>query len=69
MIDWIRVKDRLPEKSGEYLICANRYVCAVEFSTRHKKFNAFDILDDANKVFSGVTHWAYINLPKEEEDE
>ena len=69
MIDWIRVKDRLPEKSGKYLICANQYVTAVDFSERHKKFNAFDILDSSNEAFSDVTHWAYINLPKEEEDE
>lgn len=66
MIDWINVKDRLPEKSGKYLICANLYVYAVEFSTRHKKFNAFDILDSTDKAFSDVTHWAYINLPEGE---
>ena len=69
MISWINVKDRLPEKSGRYLICANRYVYAVEFSAQHKKFNAFDILDNADNAFSDVTHWAYINLPKEEGDE
>ena len=69
MISWINVKDRLPEKSGKYLICANQYVIAVEFSTRHKKFNAFDIFDNADNAFSGVTHWAYINLPKQERDE
>ena len=69
MIDWISVKERLPENSGKYLICANQYVHAVEFSTRHKKFNAFDILDNADNAFSGVTHWAYINLPEGEDNE
>ncbi len=69
MINWINVKDRLPEKSGKYLICANQYVTAVDFSERHKKFNAFDIFDNADKAFSGVTHWAYINLPEGEDNE
>lgn len=66
MIDWISVKERLPEKSDRYLICANKYMAVSDFSVRHKKFNAFDFFDDTDKAFTDVTHWAYLNLPEGE---
>lgn len=66
MIDWINVKDRLPEKSGEYLIYANKYTGVVNFSKRHMKFNAFDNLENSKCAFLDVTHWAYIDLPEGE---
>ena len=41
--DWISVKDRLPEESGDYLALqnsVNQYV--LHFSSRHQAFNCYD---------------------------
>lgn len=61
--EWISVEDRLPEKSGHYLIFADiDYMNVVLYSARHKAFNAWDGFDDARNSID-VTHWMPLPEP------
>lgn len=76
-IEWIPTKERLPEKSGEYLVfvaytldnlkgMGNESV--IVYSARHKKFNTFDSMDEETAqrlAFPHVTHWAELPEPPE----
>ena len=77
-IEWIPVEERLPEKSGEYLVFMKYedqtllkgmgYPYLVCYSARHKSFNTFDCMDDkkaAELAFRKVTHWAERPEPPE----
>lgn len=71
---WISVDERLPEKSGTYA-CLTRIktglvlVLALDYSAKHKKFNAFDSLSEqlADSYSINVTHWQPLPEPKKEE--
>lgn len=64
---WISVKDRLPEKSGYYLVFADigrREV--LSYSKKYQAFNAFDDVYSEEYVIP-VSHWMPIpNPPKGE---
>ena len=64
---WASVKDRLPEKSGEYFVHTLRGKLEnLNYSVRHKAFNAFDgLIDDRNKI--EVTHWMPLPEPPKED--
>ena len=76
---WISVKDRLPEKSGEYLVVRNSFgicrtidVCG--YDKKSKKFGKIDMEyaydDNGWYEIDSVTHWMNLpDLPKEEDDE
>lgn len=57
--EWISVAERLPEQSGEYLTYHEGVFSTLEYSKRHKMFNASDDLDEkfskANCI--EVSHW------------
>lgn len=54
---WISVNDRLPDKSGYYLILSdNGRANVLSYSVRHKAFNAFDLFEDARYALL-CTHW------------
>ena len=57
--EWISVAERLPEESGYYLTYHNGVTSALEYSVRHKLFNAADDLPEAfSKEHSlTVSHW------------
>lgn len=70
-MEWISVKDRLPEKDGAYLVCHELYNCdiygvwIIEFFT--KPYKGWYQLDedeegDYYRPFHGVTYW--MPLPK-----
>ena len=63
---WICVADRLPSKSGQYLVCrvGSDYYAVLDYSAKHKMFNAFDEVDAEHvaKYAIQVTHWK--PLPK-----
>lgn len=71
MIKWISVKDRLPEKSGQYLVsvlddkpCADRLM-VVNWSAEHKQWNAFDNLPHGSDEYAiiweeSVKYWAEV---------
>lgn len=75
MIDWIICTDRLPEKSGDYLVCMRpndcgyRYCSVVNFSSQYWLFNWYDghsldmLTDDDRDYNDRVEYWAEINLP------
>lgn len=42
---WISTDDRLPKKSGEYLVSTDGVVMVLNYSARHKRFNASDYID------------------------
>ena len=68
MTQWISIKDRLPEKSGEYLVlcqtAANMMV--LNFSRKHLAFNVFDCQKDAKTEIKNITHWMPLPKPPEE---
>lgn len=60
---WISVKDKLPKKSGYYLIANNATsVWVMRFSIRYKKFNTLDYECGDIYAVTSVTHW--MPLPK-----
>lgn len=63
-MEWIRVKDRLPEKSGAYLtFLDNKGTEVFSYSERHKAFNADDDDDGCVYAIDGVTHWMPLPEP------
>lgn len=65
--DWISVKDRLPERSGDVLVCCGEhYMNVLSYSCRHKAFNAFDDLPTSEDRIESVTHWMPLPEPPEE---
>ena len=76
-IEWIPVEEKLPEKSGEYLVftkysytnlVGRGSVSVLVYSAKHKKFNTFDSMDDetASRVeITNVVHWAELPEPPE----
>lgn len=71
MTEWISVKERLPEKSGKYLVCIGHqfdnfyitHLMTVDYSTKHKSFNASDFSEENNHAFTDVTHWMLLPEP------
>lgn len=66
---WISVKDRLPEKSGYYLICrCGDLMSILGYSAVHKLFNVFDHQPEDFKKFAvAVDYWMPLpEAPKEE---
>ena len=54
---WVRVSERLPEKSGDYYTYgSNLGVDALAFSAKYKLFNVHDRSDDLSTAIT-VTHW------------
>lgn len=78
MMDWISVKDRLPEKSGEYLVYRPPYVCTAWFAEslcNNPQFEYEGMPDlpgfyngdgEGDWVEYGITHW--MPLPERPED-
>ena len=65
MMEWINADERLPTKSGKYLVYCEDGFCAVTgFSTKWNKFNASDISNNCEHAFYDVTHWAEIEVPE-----
>lgn len=67
---WISVKDRLPERSGDYLTCRFGDIMSVlMYSAVHKLFNAYDDLsENHNKKFAvAVDYWMPLPEPPKEE--
>lgn len=55
---WVSVAERLPEKSGNYIVikCYSKCVGVIEYSARYKEFNASDICPDCRYAIK-VSHW------------
>lgn len=57
MPKWISVDELLPDKSGMYLtISPSGIQTVLDYSYRHKAFNAFDLLPECRNALT-VTHW------------
>ena len=74
MIDWIKCKDKLPDKSGDYLVCHResdsgyRHCAVVHFNAEMWLWNWYrnnmdDYDDDDRDYNDSVEYWAEINLP------
>ena len=63
--EWISVDERLPEQSGEYLTYHKGVFSTLEYSKRHKLFNAADDLPEAfsKKHSITVSHWTPLPEP------
>ena len=66
--EWVSVKDRLPESSG-MVICFDmaHIFYVVNYSVKHKKFNAYDIVDGDFYALETVTRWMPLPEPPKEE--
>lgn len=66
---WISVKERLPEKSGDYLVTTyNGNRTCLPYSSKNRAFNSFDGNTD-HVLDIPCTHWMPLpELPKEEND-
>ena len=60
---WRDAKTEPPKESGEYFVfCKVGYQAIINYSARHKAFNALD--DEENPIYAlEVTHW--MPLPEE----
>ena len=67
---WISVKDRLPEKEGQYLCWFgnNPVFKGAAIATYLEMWKAFGSLESL-ETYSNVTHWMSIEPPKENEDD
>ena len=73
-IEWIPTKERLPEKSGDYLVFiphptleGRGSVSTVMYSAKHHLFNAVDTQkgpDQYSYDTNRVSHWAEIVTPE-----
>lgn len=69
-MEWISVKDRLPEKSGEYLVIDSQHgLCIADYDSdpKYKDFrNAFKGLDgyDIDDLIRDVIFWGIVELPE-----
>lgn len=64
--EWIGVEERLPKKSGKYLVSIEQSVfMVVEYSKKHKWFNAHDALPEelARVVRIAPSHWMPLPEP------
>ncbi len=68
MTNWISVKDRLPEKSGEYLVAFHPcYWKQIEYDTIAVGLDTFRGKTSwAKKKYQFVTHWAPLPEPPKE---
>ncbi len=82
-LNWISVKDRLPEKNGQYLVVKVYFgfkrIAVVNFATNLYAIDKYDFhdaqrpgwydMDDEAGYYewTGITHWA--ELPELPEDE
>jgi hypothetical protein len=59
-MEWISVNDRLPEKSGDYLVTDSMAKMVAYFSYEHKEWDFFglDFWKDAD-----ITHWMPLPPP------
>lgn len=68
---WISVKDRLPEKSGKYLVYQKEEGCyefhnVTYYSAKWELFNAYDNIpfeQNEEFCFDDVVAWAYLPEP------
>lgn len=73
-IEWVSTKERLPEKSGEYLcflphptLEGRGHVGSIWYFAKHRLFNAFDSQygpDEFSYDTNRVSHWAEIVTPE-----
>ncbi len=72
MIEWISVKDRVPENRRQVLVCSRNVLNPLGSSSVHvDKYNPKGVFDCervggvASLICRRVSHWAEINHPKE----
>ena len=63
MAEWIDVNERLPEKSGQYVVCCMGSVTILPYSAKYKLFNAYDDTNCDNKYALECTHWMPLPEP------
>lgn len=76
MINWIDVNERLPEKSGGYLVWYGKEDTDIEYavaqacySSVHMLWNCRDTDRTAKTAITGVKYWAEINTPYDHKTE
>lgn len=63
--EWISVKDRLPDSNGNYLTYYDGLYNVLPYSTKHKRFNAYNDVDSewVERCHIVVTHWMPLPEP------
>lgn len=68
--NWIPCSERLPEKSGEVLVCTeSQYIGVVNYSVKHKQFNNYDECPRSDTCFSDTVAWMPLPEPYKEDKE
>ena len=63
--EWIKASDRLPEKSGYYLVVAlSSWRGVTCFSVKHGLFNVHDDYDDAQAAVYAVKVVRWMEIPR-----
>ena len=70
-MNWIPVSERLPDKSGNVLVCTDSgYITSVNYSSKHKQFNNYDLFDFKNEsAFDDVVAWMPMPNPYRKDGE
>lgn len=61
MAEWISVKDRLPEKDGEYIICIRGYITTTEFCNIDPEYNPNNpYCVESKDIYRGAGFYRYL---------
>lgn len=68
MSEWISVKDKLPEVSGDYMVWdpVAKIVQIVHYSKKHNLWNSRDYYSEEEKArfsIDTITHWQPVPAP------
>jgi hypothetical protein len=63
MIEWISVKDKLPQKTEWVLVYGDGAMATRAYNAERRQFEDWEICKAAGLELSAITHWAHLPLP------
>jgi len=65
-MEWISVKERLPNKTSWVLVCADGAINCMAWNAEKRQWEDWTLPQAPNVIIPFITHWAEIEPPKEE---